>query len=263
MNLKPLFFVFLILCVISSYGQKLNLTQIIDKVGKQRILCEQITKSFLMVGSAVKTEDSKTEFDDAKFAFSKNLLFLNENSKLVESKIAIQNVTNLWNDFKILIETKPTKENALNVIDQSNLILKSCNEMVSKIYNENNLKSTRLINLCNKQRLNTQKIAKFCVLKNWKINYLDLEKDLNEALTSYEFTLSQMLVATENTSEINNILLQQESDWSKYKSNFIFENKSVVSEKIQENTNILLNEFNKLATLYQKIAISNIGVVGN
>lgn len=256
-----LFFLTMFLWTV-GFGQKLNLSQIIEKAGKQKLLCEQITKSYLMIGSAIKTDEAKLEFDDSKFTFSKNLLFLGENSKSEESKLAIQNVVALWNDFKIILVSKPTRENSLVVINQSNLVLNACNEMVAQIFSENKIKNIRLLNLCNKQRLNSQKIAKFCVAKNWKINYLDLEKDLNETLTSYEFSLAQMISANDNSPEITKILTQQKNDWTDYKSNFMYGNKTVISEAIIENTNTILNEFNKLSLLYIKNAITGNAITG-
>ncbi len=252
MKAKSVLIVVVLLIGFSSFAQKLNLSLIIEKAGKQRLLCEQVTKSYLMIGSAVKTDEAKLEFDDAKFAFSKNLLFLTENAKSEELKLAISNVVSLWNDFKVTIASKPTRENAIVAINQSNLVIKSCNEMVAKIFIENNLKNTRLFSLCNKQRLNSQKIAKLCVAKNWNIANPDLEKDINEVLTSYEFSLQQMMLSTENTPEIIKILNQQLKDWSIFKPNFLFENKTVVPETVVENTNNILNEWNKLANIYQK-----------
>ncbi len=161
----------------------------------------------------------------------------------------------LWNEFKTTIETVPTRENAIIVMNQSEVLLKNCNEMISKIYLEHKLKNTRLINLCNRQRLNVQKIAKHWVCNKWKVNSLDFEKNINEAITSYEFSLSQ-LMAEENQPEISNMLIKQQNDWSGYKSNFVFENNTIAPETVIENTTVILNEWNKLAVLYQKMAIT-------
>ena len=257
MKTKSLILAILSLFGISSFSQKLNLSLIIEKAGKQRLLCEQVTKSYLMIGAAIKTDDAKLEFDDAKFAFSKNLLFLNENCKSEDSKLAILSVINFWNEFKIIIASKPSRENANIAINQSNLVIKSCNEMVNKIFAEFNLKNTRLFGLCNKQRLNSQKIAKLCIAKNWNIIDPDLEKNLNEVLTSYEFSLQQMLLSNENTPEIIKILNQQLKEWSNFKPIFLFENKTVVSETVVENTNNILNEWSKLASIYQKTFLNS------
>ena len=143
-------------------------------------MCEQVTKSFLWLGLAINNNDAKVEFDDAKFAFSKNLLFFAENSKSANTKIAVQNLIFLWSEFKILLEAKPSKENAMIVINKSNLIMNSCSELISKIYFENNIKNTRILNLCNKQKLNIEKISKYSVIKNWNFGYPELEKDLNK-----------------------------------------------------------------------------------
>ncbi len=92
MNFKSFLIVLNFLIIGSSFGQKFSLPQLIEKAGKQKILCEQMTKSYLMMGSLIKAVEARFEFDDSKFAFSKNMLYLSEYSKLEETKIAIQNV---------------------------------------------------------------------------------------------------------------------------------------------------------------------------
>ena len=249
--------VYFTFCTFFGYSQKNNLPVLLEKAGKQKLLCEQVTKSFLWLGLAINNNDAKVEFDDAKFAFSKNLLFFAENSKSANTKIAVQNLIFLWSEFKILLEAKPNKENAMIVINKSNLIMNSCSELISKIYFENNIKNTRILNLCNKQKLNIEKISKYSVIKNWNFGYPELEKDLNEAIVSYEFSLSQLILSEDNSPEITNLLSQRLEEWPDNKPNFVFDNKTISPEKVIVNTNLILKEWNKISLIYQKMAMSN------
>ena len=160
MKIKFQLLVISILFINVSFGQNLDFTNLIEKVSQQRMLCEQITKNYLMIGSKINVDQAKIEFDESKSAFSENLNLIANNLKGEVSKNALNNVMLLWNDLQLTINLVPTKISAIEILKKTNNLALACKDLSSKIFVENNFKNSNLFNVFIKQKLNSQKIAK-------------------------------------------------------------------------------------------------------
>lgn len=240
-----------------SFGQNLDFTNLIEKVSQQRMLCEQITKNYLLIGSKINVDQATIEFDEFKSAFAENLNLIANNLKSENSKNAMTNVKSLWTDLQLTVNLVPTKVSAIEILKKTNNLGLACKDLSSKIFVENNFKNSNLFNVFIKQKLNSQKIAKLWLANNWKIDYPNLDIELKEVMTSYEFSLSILIAATDKSTLMFKILNKENLDWQYFKKSFDLENTLVQPQTVLDNTNAILKALNNNTSFYQKIALQN------
>ena len=243
--------------VFSFYGiaQSKNSFFILEKTGKQRMLCEQMTKNYLMILSNIKIDEAKIELDQSRSEFNENLVFLDKSLISDITRVTLNNIETNWSIFKEKLSSKPSKENIDEFMNLSNLISGYCNELTAKVYIENDFKNARMLNLCNKQKTNTQKIAKNFVALNSefadKNDYINL---INETITSFEFSLSLLKNLAINNQLLTENLKKTELEWIMIKDSFNYKSASYNLTNVLSNT----DKINKLTTKFSDLVQTNL-----
>lgn len=142
----------------SGIAQNSDSYFLLEKAGRQRILCEQMTKNYLMIANNKYIEFAKTELNESENEFNENLKFLILNIENQPIKEKISEVSDKWIDFKNkLIHEKYVPEINM-ILELSGKLSEVCNELIKNVYRENDFKNARTLNIFNKQKFNIQKL---------------------------------------------------------------------------------------------------------
>jgi Type IV pili methyl-accepting chemotaxis transducer N-term len=236
-------------------GQKITVSDALNKAGQQRMLCERITKDYLIIGANPKSKVARAELDYAASVFNENFHDLTNYAKSKETINALKVVSELWAKFRVKVFKNPDIDFCPVILADASLLVQACDDVLEKIQLDTNVEVTRLSRLCAKQRLLSQRLAKLYMIENWEVPYGQLDKEMNESINIFEYSLGLLMNYGENTPEIKKILNKQYEEWSKLKK--YFEDRTVLkADTIFTETNTIVKDFDRATTLYEKIADS-------
>jgi hypothetical protein len=234
-------------------GQKMTVNTALNKAGQQRMLCERIVKDYLIIGANPKSKVAEAELDYAASIFNENFHDLTSYVKSPETISALKVVNDLWAKFRVKVFKNPDVDNCPVILADASQLVQACDDVLEKIQLDTNVEVTRLSRLCGRQRLLSQRLAKLYMVENWKVDYPKLDKEIDESINTFEYSLGLLMNYQENTPEIRTILNKQYEQWSKLKK--YFEDRTVLKADIVfTETNNIFKDFDRATTLYQKIA---------
>lgn len=243
-----------------TYGKAVNIS------GKQRMLSQKISKSYLLLAKGINDAQIKKELNSSKFIFAKQLQILTQNSTTSAVKLSFKNVNNLWTQFKTLINTTPDYQNSSRIMKLNTALLKACNEAVTSIennfnYNNQFFKSknkelVNTINISGKQRMLSQRLCLYYTASSmFPSENSEYKKVLRSVFNEFDTVIGNLLISSYNSSEIEEELGSVMSVWEKFQMNQagLF-NGDFTLEEVYNTTNSLTASFNKITGLYEAIS---------
>jgi hypothetical protein len=246
MSKKIIISVFII-SFLNCLSQENTLVSVIRKADQQRLLCEKMTKNYLLIGAKINVVDAKIELKENINTFDTNLKNIMLYLKMDDTKLFKPEVKDLWENFREKIQEKNAIKNASEIMITSNELSISCMELAKYIKSDSEYKTNSLENLCNKQLLNLQKIMKLCTASIWNIDYPNLDKELKESIVSFDFSIYRLIQETKKNSKLRSEIETQNQIWmctkekiEEDKANFLQKNVFFDLEKTNSNFKIIL-----------------------
>jgi nitrate/nitrite-specific signal transduction histidine kinase len=270
----------LTLCLIgmvtsTTFAQALTYGNAINIAGKQRFLSQRMGKAFVFKALNIQSDVASKELATSIIIFEENLKALKafvpekSNAKILLSKEEV-----LWDNYKKLLGTDPTKENAQNVFQFNNQILGATNDLVVELIrlaaaqpkkDEESGASFETIanntNTAGRMRMLSQRLAFY-----YSAHYLglntpnnDIVKQLQLIATGIQSGMSALMTSDVNSSEIDDAISNVIVDWRSIeerctKDNCItFDEKNIAPAELYVSTNKILAKMDKATSLYAKL----------
>lgn len=234
-----------------SATAELSNAEAINESGRQRMLSQRTAKAWLMLGMDVNTEKATKELDASVAQFEKNFLDLQEFASTVQIQAALEEVSKVWQQYRLLIMSQPHKDRAAAVLEQSDKLLKTSEKLVQEIEAYTSIKAAKLVNISGRQRMLSQRIAKLYMAKSWGIQSSSLDKDMRQAMSEFEAAMETLQKSPLNTVQINTQLRRVEGQWRFSKAGFQMDKSghhvptviSVTTESILKKMDTLTGEY--------------------
>ncbi|TYA71920.1 type IV pili methyl-accepting chemotaxis transducer N-terminal domain-containing protein [Seonamhaeicola marinus] len=248
-----------------SYNKAVNIS------GKQRMLSQKMSKSFLLLAYGANNGDIKRELTSSKFIFQKQLEIIKENGKNASViKLLVKKTEKIWQEFKYLIEAEPNLQNAKRVLNLNTDLLKSCHAIVqqiesmsgysSKFFNNYDQELVTIINKSGKQRMLSQRLCLYytaCTL--FPKNTSEYKQVLQETYTEFNDAIGYLLINSYNTTESEEEIGEIMNIWENYVNNkHDFLNTKFNLVDVFKTTNDLTSRFNKITGIYETVAKNKI-----
>ncbi len=268
-------FLIMIVPVISFSLTTKQLAVSINLAGKQRMLSQKISKEALLIKADINKKENMKLLKNSRDLFDKTLKGLQKGDKSLKltkcKNSAVQKqlkiVQKIWNTFDTNIQkvlVGKADESTYKKIQTQNLtLLKEMNKGVILYVNQSKKgTSTRAqaVNLCGKQRMLTQKIAKDLLLISngidVKNNYNDLiktKKLFEQILKGLQHGDKSLGLDGTKLAKIKKQLKVGEKLWKEIHLTFkkSVKNKKTVKKTVVKLDNLLI-EMNKAVTLFEK-----------
>lgn len=226
----------------------------INKAGRQRMLSQRITKSYIMIGSDIKLSQAKKQLDESMALFEEQFLELQDYSKSKEIDAALDKVSAIWGTHRLNILQTPTKAETAALIKESDDLLEACHQVVVLFEKQAGNKAAKMVNISGRQRMLSQRIAKLYMAMSWKVDMPDLENSIQQAINDYEKALTELSQFQSNTGNIQQQLKKVSSQWAFSKAGFSQHKKGVyVPTLIAVTTESMLKKMNALTRDYEKL----------
>lgn len=236
--------------VIKTYSSAIN------KAGRQRMLTQRIVKAYSMVGLDVQADEANSQLLMSVELFERQLSELKRFSKTKKNK-AVQKrlamVESLWEPFKSIALSEVSKKGVQELIKRDEALLSATHKAVVSLEKSANSNLGRIVNIAGRQRMLSQRIAKFYMLLAWEVDAEKSNKLMNLASEQFTTALDELIKSKINTKEINEGLDDVKVQWHIFERSFRMRKGKYIPLLIAMSSEKILVKMNKVTGLYAKL----------
>ncbi|WP_457667295.1 type IV pili methyl-accepting chemotaxis transducer N-terminal domain-containing protein [Thiolapillus sp.] len=190
-----------------------NLANLIDIAGKQRMLSQKIAKAYFFYGKGIRRDKTHKQLLDSIREFDQNFEIIRKSTNNPAIQDMLVFIEMAKDELAQLAKQPYNKENASLVLDYSETMLEGSQDIVSRLEEESKLKKEAIVDLAGRQRMLTQRIAKYYIAYQAGFRDHNTIDQLKTAVKEFEQAQAVLLKAKRNTPEIKNKLKKVEKLW--------------------------------------------------
>ncbi len=235
----------------------LTLAAAIDEAGLQRMLIQRIGKAYCQVGLDIQPEQSQEQLDQAVAMFDSQLAELEAFAPTQQVRDAIAQVRTLWEPVRAVATAPVTRENAYQVAYWSDDLLYASHKVVQLLQDTSNTSAVRLVNISGRQRMLSQRLAKFYMLQVWGFDTLTIRDEAERAENEFAGALTMLLAASETTEAIRRQLEAVSGEWGWFRKALDMTNTDPFPVTVASATESILFRMDEITRMYRDLADEN------
>ena len=241
-----LFFIF----ALPVQAEITSISSAINKAGRQRMLSQRMVKSYSMIGIDVQREAAQEQLTKAIDLFELQLHELNTYPPAEPIRGSLDKVATLWQPFKKILQAPVTRENAEVLLETNDDLLRATNKVVLKLQDISGSSFGRLVNISGRQRMLSQRLAKFYMLRAWQFDNAEIRSEMAQAQNEFKGALAELIAAKENSPEIQAELKEASKAWDLFNHGLERDGDNLVPLIAAMSSEKLLAKMNKITGMY-------------
>lgn len=247
-----------LLCLPSpeAMAQISDINSAINKAGRQRMLSQRIAKAYFQIGQKIDVDRSKKVLDVSVALFDRQLVELKGFAPTPEIRETYLKLEKSWLAYKdILLGAPSSPDNGRKVLALSEEVLLLANQGTEQLEKRSGTTAGRLLNLSGRQRMLSQRMAKYYQAMAWGVGDANSSAGLGKARREFADAQTELLASPVNTPQLKDALGLVGQQW------FFFENalgqKSGADNRPQTavatTSERILEEMESVVTLYERL----------
>lgn len=239
-----------------AQAQIANINEAINKAGRQRMLSQRMAKAYLQIGQDVDAERSKKILDGSVSLFDRQLVELKNFAPTPEIRNTYLNLERAWLAYKdVLVGSKPSQQGARRVMEINEEVLSLAHQGTVQLEKHSGTTEGRLINIAGRQRMLSQRMAKFYQAINWSVAPDNGSAELDKARKEFVAALQELTSAPANTQAIKDELELGRQQWMFFE-NALFNRgseKKAAALNVATTSERILEVMNNVTGMYEKL----------
>ncbi|HEX5357846.1 MAG TPA: type IV pili methyl-accepting chemotaxis transducer N-terminal domain-containing protein [Aquabacterium sp.] len=240
-------------------AQIVSLNEAINKAGRQRMLSQRMAKAWLAMGQGVDVKRAEKILFDSMAWFDRQFVELKAYAPTPEIESTYKALEPLWADYKAaLVGSAPDRSAAPLLLSLDAKVLKLAHQGTVQLEQYSGKAVGKLVNVAGRQRMLSQRTAKFYLSQSWGAAVPEQLKELNTARQEFAQALQTLTTAPQATTAIKQELELARQQW------IFFDNalsrvgeRSSASQHATEvfaSSENILQVMDKVTSLYSKLA---------
>ena len=197
-----------------ALAQITDLNSAINKAGRQRMLSQRMAKAYFQIGQQVEVDRSKKVLDASVALFDRQLVELKNFAPTPEIKDNYLKLEKSWLEYKdLLVGAQPSQDNGRKVLDLSEQVLSLAHQGTVQLEKQSSSAASRLVNVSGRQRMLSQRMAKFYQALNWGVAPASGAAEMDKARKEFLEGLKELESAPSNTQAIKDELALGRQQW--------------------------------------------------
>lgn len=198
-----------------AYAQVGDINDAINKAGRQRMLSQRMAKAWLSIGLAIEVPRAQRILNDSMALFDRQFVELKAYAPTKAIRDTYVALESLWSDYKTaLVGQQPGKPAATNLVELDGRVLKLAHQGTVQLEQHSGKSLGRLVNIAGRERMLSQRMAKFYLIQAWRVAVPDAGKELEAARTEFVQALKTLREAPEATPTIRQELDLADQQWA-------------------------------------------------
>lgn len=191
-----------------------GINEAINKAGRQRMLSQRMAKAWLAVGQDIESRKAESILHDSMALFDRQFVELKSFSPNAEIKSTYTALESVWSEYKsVLVGSSPALKTTPDLIKLDNKVLALAHQGTVQLERYSGRSVGKLVNLAGRQRMLSQRMAKYYFSNRWGALIPDQVSELNKARDEFKQALVTLDSAPEATAQIRQELELASQQW--------------------------------------------------
>jgi nitrate/nitrite-specific signal transduction histidine kinase len=195
-------------------AQVASVTDAINKAGHQRMLSQRMSKAYLALGLEIAAQKAQEVINESMAKFDRQLVELSAFAPRADIKATYAQLGVVWGQYKtVLVGQAPRRESVAALVDLDGKVLELAHQGVTQLEQLSGKSLGRLVNVAGRQRMLSQRAAKFYLTQAWKAQLPQADAELQKARAEFASGLKALEQAPEATPAIRQELELARQQW--------------------------------------------------
>lgn len=191
------------LASLPTVAQINGINEAINKAGRQRMLSQRMAKAWLAIGQDVESSKAEKILFESMALFDRQFVELKAFAPSAEIKSTYAALESIWSEYKgVLVGASPAVNRTPSLIKLDNMVLALSNQGTAQLEKFSGRSVGKLVNLAGRQRMLSQRMAKYYLSNRWGALVPDQVTELNNARDEFQRALIVLANAPEATNQI-------------------------------------------------------------
>lgn len=197
-----------------AYAQVTDLSDAINKAGRQRMLSQRMAKAWFAILLQVDSSQAKLVLDRSMALFDRQLTELKAFSSTPALKQTYQQLEAAWSEYKgALVGQVPERSNGAKLLELDATVLRLANQGTGQFEGLATRPTGRLVNIAGRQRMLSQRMAKFYLAAVTPVATELARTELGKARSEFLSAMDVLKSAPEATARIKDEIALAETQW--------------------------------------------------
>jgi len=241
-------------------GTSLSVAEAINKAGRHRMLSQRCAKAWLMRALGVMPEKAEQWLAGSMALFDAQLSELQGLQPNTEIQALLVQLNADWQGYRGALTSTPGRDAAAEVFARNEVVLKTAHATTQAYEKLSGTRFGRLINLSGRQRMLSQRMAKFVFFAQLGVEPGRSSEGFEKARAEFVQAMGELKAASENTTRIRDELALVDQQWFFFESALKNQTGAAAMKHIATTSERMLEQLNLVVGLYEALVSRAAGV---